>query len=315
MSSHGKRESLRILVTGSSGVLGRRIAPALEALGHRVVPFDIREPDRGAPPLTHSHDVRNLSAVQEAVEKVDGVIHLAAVSRVAPAEADPAHAHSVNVEGTRTVLEALRHGHSAAWFILASSREVYGEPTVLPVDENHRLNPKGVYGRTKVEGEQTVRKHAETEGRRAVILRYTNVYGSPTDYPERVIPSFVTAALRGEPLEVRGPDKLLDFLHIDDAVGAVREAIRCLEESKGSGFDVFNIASGRGITLGNLAKKVIEATRSHSPVRVASSMDWEISSYVGNVAKAERVLSWKPTVEFDRGLKELARETLRLRAR
>ena len=306
---------MRILVTGSRGILGTALTHSLEASGHRVVSFGLPAPPLAKVAPLPAEDVRNPEAVIRAARGVDGVIHLAAISRAEPAESDPMLAESVNAGGTQIVLEALNEASPHAWFILASSREVYGEPDYLPVDENHRLNPKGVYGRTKVEGEQTVRKHAETEGRRAVILRYTNVYGSPTDYPERVIPSFVTAALRGEPLEVRGPDKLLDFLHIDDAVGAVREAIRCLEESKGSGFDVFNIASGQGITVGNLAKKVIEATRSHSPVRVGSSMDWETSSYVGNVAKAERVLSWKPTVEFDRGLKELARETLRLRAR
>jgi len=307
LTSRGKRGSLRILVTGSSGVLGRNLTHALESLGHRVVPFDIREPDQRSTPSSRLRDIRDPSAVRDVVKAVDGVVHLAAVSRVAPAEADPSRAHSVNVGGTQTLLEALRLSDSPAWLIFASSREVYGEPTALPVDEEHRLNPKGVYGRTKAEGELAVRKHCENEARRALILRLTNVYGDPTDYPERVIPTFVSAALQGEPLEVRGPGILLDFLHASDAIQAVLEASRHLE-TRGPGVDVINIASGHGITLGDLAKKVIEVTGSSSLVRTTSTMGWASSAYVGNVAKAARTLSWKPTVDFERGLRTLVGE-------
>jgi len=299
---------LRILVTGSSGVLGRALAPVLESSGHRVVPFDLKEPHGPAVKEGQPHDVTRLDAVRAAVKGFDGVVHLAAVSQAAPAEVDPLYAQKVNVEGTRTVLEALRWEGSPAWFVLASSREVYGDPNGLPVDEEHPIRPKGVYGHTKAEAEQVVRDYCRPGGRQAIVLRFTNVFGDPRDHPERVVPSFVSAALRGKTLEVRGPDTVLDLLHVSDAVAAIVRTVAVLRDGV-PGVEAINIATGRGTRLGDLARKVTEITRSRSEIRNLPPVGWTSSAYVGNVAKAARLLSWRPTVDLDRGLETLIRES------
>jgi len=304
LAAPGRARSLRILVTGSSGVIGRAVTLDLERSGHRVARFDVRETDGSETSRSCARDVRSLTKVRDSARSVDGVVHLAAVSRAAAAERDPELAYAVNVEGTRHVLEALEPRDAPAWIVFASSREVYGDPDSVPVNEEHPLRPKGVYGRTKVAGERLVREWADSEGRRAIVLRFSNIFGDVRDYPERVLPAFITAALRNHPLEVRGPGCGIDLLHIDDAVSAVRAAIRLLVREPPR-FDTFNIASGRGVTLGALAQQVIAATDSRSVIRTVPAATWTMNAYVGDITRAAERLDWKPEKDFQEGLREL----------
>ena len=306
-------ESLRILVTGSGGVIGRSVVAALAALGHSVVSFDRNRPGPTTAPVP-ADDIREPSSVRSALKGVDGVIHLAAVSRAGPAELDPWTAHSVNVEGTRVLVESLRASGSSPWLIFASSREVYGDPNGLPVGESHPIRPKGVYGRTKVEGERLVRAYGRHGAARAAILRLSNVYGDPDDYPERVVPSFVTAALSGKPLIVRGPQYMLDLLHRDDAVQAVVSAVNYLGSASGDSVETINVASGEGIRLGELARRAVALTGSSSEIQEELPVSWTTSAYVGDISKAERLLSWRPSNDVDQGLRALI-EDFRARRR
>ena len=240
-----------------------------------------------------------------AASHVDGVIHLAAISRCAPAEADPALAESVNVEGTRTVVEATRSGSRRRWIIFASSREVYGEPVHVPVTEGEPVNPKSVYGRSKAVGERLVETAFAADGGRAMILRLTNLYGSPMDYGDRVIPAFVRAALNGSILEVRGPHQVLDVLHVSDAVRAITTAAAQLESSSG-GVQVLNVGRGQGISLRALADQVISCAKSRSMIREVAPVGWSPSRFVADIHRARAVLGWKPTIPLRRGLLALA---------
>jgi UDP-glucose 4-epimerase len=307
----GASTSDRILVTGSAGVVGRALSKVVRSAGYEVVGFDLRDAEGRTTSNEPAHDVRDLAAIRKVTDELVGVIHLAAISRGAPAEADPALAGAVNVRGTWNVLEALRTANSPAWFILASSREVYGEPEVLPVGENHPTRPKGVYGRTKLEAERAVLAQCESSPRPFAILRFTNLYGDANDYPERVIPAFVQGALEGKPLEVRGPSNVLDFLHLRDAVSAIAATASRLS----SGDPVpspLNITSGEGITLADLAETIIQLTRSSSPVRTTQPVSWTPSGFVGDSAKAREFLGWHPTVSFDSGLRTLISERSRM---
>jgi len=299
-----RREPLRILVTGSSGVVGRAVRPALEKSGHIVVPFDLREPDGRSSVTSKSRDVRRSAAVKVSARDIDGIIHLAAISRGAAAEADPASARSVNIEGTRTVLEAIGREDSPPWLVFASSREVYGDAERLPVSERHPLRPKGIYGETKLEGERLVGRWAASGGRRGLILRFTNLYGDPNDYPERVVPAFVSAARQNLPLHVRGPDVRVDLLQLDDAVSAILAAIRRLT-SGASGIDVINVASGHGIRLNELARKIVSLTNSNSTVHEEAPVPWTAHDFVGDHARANELLNWRPRTPLDDGLKTL----------
>lgn len=298
---------MRVLVTGSSGLLGRPLCERLEEGGDSVDQYDLRAPPGGNHPESfESRDILSREQLRSAVANANGVIHLAAVSRCAPAEADPAMAHRVNVEGTRNVLEAIQSvGRSNPWFLLASSREVYGEVRTVPVSEKFPVQPKAVYGRTKADAEAEVRRFAASNPGRATILRLTNLYGSPWDYPERVIPAFLTRARSGQPLEVRGPQQILDFLHVDDAVEAIVRSIGRFSKSDGE-LEILNIASGIGCSLRELARQVIQLTGSGSAVREVSPATWTPSQFVADISRARSLLGWGPTIPLPQGLAELS---------
>ena len=298
---------MRVLVTGSSGLIGRPLCQRLKDRADSVDEYDLRAPpDRIRPESFESRDILVPEKLRSAVANADGVIHLAAVSRAAPAEADPAMAHQVNVDGTRNVLEAIRSvGRRSPWFLLASSREVYGEVRTVPVSEKFPVQPKAVYGRTKAGAEAEVRQFAAGSPGRATILRLTNIYGSPWDHPERVIPAFLTRARNGEPLEVRGPEQILDFLHVDDAVEAIVRAIGRMPKADGE-LEILNIASGIGCSLGELAQKVVQLTGSGSAIREVAAATWTPSKFVADISRARSLLGWGPTIPLPQGLAELS---------
>jgi nucleoside-diphosphate-sugar epimerase len=199
----------RILITGSSGLVGTALTSALLAEGVDVVRFDLRA--RGE---AHG-DVRDRTRLHDIVARVDGIVHLAAVSRVVWGERDPELCWATNVGGLRNVLEAAAQSERGPWLVFASSREVYGQPVALPATEDAPLRPVNVYGRSKVEGELLVAE-AQRAGLRACTVRLSNVFGSTADHADRVVPAFARAAALGAELRVDGLEHTFDFTHIDD---------------------------------------------------------------------------------------------------
>lgn len=132
-------------ITGSEGLIGTALASALLRSGFGVRRLDVR--------LSLGHpgrsDIRNGPAVRRFVAGCHGIIHLAAVSRVLWGERDPERCLDTNVGGTRHVLAAAVAAKTRPWVVLASSREVYGQASALPVDEDEPLRPLNVYGRSK----------------------------------------------------------------------------------------------------------------------------------------------------------------------
>jgi nucleoside-diphosphate-sugar epimerase len=297
---------VRVLVTGSSGLVGTPLCAALRERGDTVDEYDLRPPpvfsDRER---FVARDIRDFETLRTAVARADGVVHLAAVSRCAPAEADPASARAINVGGTRNVLSAIASEGRGAWFLFASSREVYGEVDTVPVSEAFPVQPKAVYGRTKADGEAEVHGTPPGDSARRAILRFTNLYGSPWDYPDRVIPAFVSRARKGESLEVRGPGQVLDFLDVRDAVRAILRSVTKLQ-STSRGIDPVNIASGEGCTLRGLADRVVEMTHSRSSIHEVAPAAWTPSKFIADISRAKAVLGWEPSIGLSQGLADLS---------
>ena len=204
----------RILVTGSKGLIGSALRAQIEGHGREVVGLDLR----GAG--SEKGDVRDAQRIRGLIDRCLGVIHLAAVSRVAWAERDQEGCWSSNVGGLRNIIEALEAADRQTqrpWLVFASSREVYGQPDQLPATEDTPLRPINVYGRSKVEGERLVNE-AIGRGLRAATVRLSNVYGSVDDHADRVIPAFARAAVSGTTLRVDGAECAFDFTHIDDTI-------------------------------------------------------------------------------------------------
>ena len=289
-----------ILITGSSGLIGSALAPVLASRGAHVHRFDLAAADEAW------GDVRDPIRVREAVEGCDGIIHLAAISRVIWGEQQPERCWETNVGGLRNVLMSAAASSRKPWVVFASSREVYGQPDQLPAREDCPVRPVNLYGRSKVEGEALV-EAARRDGMRACTIRLSNVFGSVHDHADRVVPAFARAAAQGDPLRVDGAEHTFDFTHIDD----VATGIATLASSLAGGEEApppIHFVSGVPTTLLELATLAIRLAGSTSTVRHAPPRDFDVARFYGSPARARQLLGWAPGVSLERGLERLIRD-------
>jgi UDP-glucose 4-epimerase len=279
----------RVLVTGGAGFIGQHLVHRLVRDG-KVPVTVVDNLHRGTLAnlsacaqdiLFRRLDIRDRSALDEAMRGCEVVFHLAAQSSVMGAMQDREYSHRTNVQGTWNVLEAARQANVKR-VVFTSSREVYGEPEAIPVPETARLQPKNHYGETKAAGEMHCREFVQN-GLEVAVLRLANVYG-PRD-SGRVIPLFVEQALRGLPLVLYDGTQILDFVWIDIVVDALVKAA----------FGEFlphpaNIGSGKGITVADLARRVLQITESRSSLETRERRNVEVSRFVADTAQAQALL-------------------------
>ena len=288
----------RILITGSEGLIGRALRAALEGRGAEVVGLDLLGTGR------EHGDVRSLQRVRDALGGCDGVVHLAAVSRVLWGEHDPEGCWNTNVGGLRNVLQALDERRQRPWLLFASSREVYGQPRRLPATEDTPLLPVNVYGRSKVEGERLV-DDARSRGLRAAMVRLSNVYGRVRDHADRVIPAFARAADSGSTIRIDGAECTFDFTHIDDTARGMVAVIDLLEI--GETPPPIHLLTGTPTTLRDLAALAIDVAGT-SPVVEAPPRSFDVSRFYGDPSRARELLGWEPHVVLREGLERLVRD-------
>ncbi len=287
----------RILITGSSGLVGSAVARVLEQHGLDVVRFDLRA--HGA----SNGDVRDRDRVTRAVADVSGIIHLAAVSRVLWGERDPHGCWATNVGGTRNVLEAAAKSSTTPWVIFASSREVYGQSDVLPVHEDIPLRPVNIYGRSKAKGEHLV-EEAQRAGVCACTIRLSNVFGSIADHADRVVPAFARGALAGGELRVDGANHTFDFTYIDDVARGIASLVDLLDTSIAAPPPI-HFVSGRPTTLGELASLAIEFAATKATIGYAPPRNFDVARFVGDGTRARQILDWQPRISLREGLARL----------
>jgi UDP-glucose 4-epimerase len=289
---------MRALVTGGAGFIGSHLVKRLLRAGTSVTVLDNLR--RGSKEALAGHpgdltfiegDIRDRGAVRDATQGADVVFHLAAQSSVMTADADTNYTLSTNVEGTRNVLEAAQ-AEQVRRFVFTSSREVYGDPTDLPVSETASLNPKNTYGVSKTKGEKLCREFEEGLGRglEISILRLANVYG-PGDR-DRVLPIFLENAIHGRPLKLYGGQQMIDFVWIDVVVDAL------IRMANGPAIEgPINIGSGKGTTVAELARRVVAATGSTSTIEIAPAREIEVSRFIADIDKARQVLGTEPPAD------------------
>jgi UDP-glucose 4-epimerase len=288
-----------ILITGARGLIGTALTRRLTAAGQEVVAFDIADPHNG-----HRMDVTDSQSIAAAIEGCSGIVHLAAVSRVVWGERDPALCRKVNVRGTRNILAAVARNESQSpWVLVASSREVYGQATELPVRESAPFCPLNVYARSKVDVEHMVAS-SRREGVRASVIRFSSVYGATTDHPDRVVPAFVRLAVAGDTLHVDGAGTTLDFTHVEDVAAALYTAIELLSAGDDP-LPPLHLVSGRGITLPELAELAIKAA-GEGVVEVGPPRSYDVSTFIGDPARAEQILGWRASIGIEEGIYRLA---------
>ncbi|MCL7413333.1 MAG: NAD(P)-dependent oxidoreductase [ANME-2 cluster archaeon] len=297
---------MNILVTGSSGLIGSAISPLLEKNGHVIRRLDILPPpSENKAKFFKVEDITDITARQNAVKKVDGVIHLAAVSRVLDAEQDPSRCIDINVKGTMDLLHDLAELDSPPWFIYGSSREVYGYASNMPVCEEHPLKPVNIYGESKAAAEYLVRNYARCTKSPAVILRFSNVYGSVHDHATRVIPAFVRASITGSAITINGEDHTFDFTHVDDVAGAISAAVNHIENGRMDGIETINVVSGQGTTLGQLASLVRSVSGKDIPFIKGKPRDFDVDNFIGDPSHLKNLLGVCCKIPLQDGVERL----------
>jgi UDP-glucose 4-epimerase len=229
---------VRVLVTGAGGYLGGAVTGALRAAGHEPLPF--------------AGDVTDAAAARDAVAGVAGVVHLAALSRVREAAADPARCHAVNTGGTRVVLAAAaaeaRRRAEPVRFVFTSTAAVYGAATPPPIPESAPLAPLGPYAESKAGAERAVGAAVRDAagGLVATVLRVFNAAGATGGRadgdPTRLVPRVLRVAAGEEPyLEVYGDGRAVrDYVHVADVADA---AVRALAGAGEGAPRVFNVGA------------------------------------------------------------------------
>jgi UDP-glucose 4-epimerase len=288
-----------VLVTGSHGLIGRAITRLLLLNGHEVRTLDRRLP-RACP---NHGDVVDRSLMTRAAQDVDAIIHLAAISRVEWGDRYPDLCWQTNVIGTENVVRAATRSKRKPVLIVASSREIYGEPTVLPVHEDTPAAPVNLYGRSKAVGEQATLAGREA-GINTAIVRFSNVYGSTADHSDRAVPAFARAASTGSTMYVRGRDLVFDFTHVDDSALGTMLLLQALLAGERN-LPPVHFVTGRATTLAELAEIANKAGGRRSTIVEAPLRSNDVMTFVGDPTRAEQLLGWRAGVAIENGVRQL----------
>lgn len=290
---------MAILITGSKGLIGSFLRAALKQLQVEVIGCDIRHtvdhPDYG--------NILEQGDLLPKIAQVDGVVHLAAISRVIDGEKNPQLCWKTNVEGTQNVIDLAGALEKKPWVIYASSREVYGDQPILPVKESALARPINIYGESKWEAEKIVGKGGQ-KGLVTSVVRFCNVYGSVHDYADRVVPAFCRAAAEGSPIRIDGRSNLFDFTYIEDVVHGLLRLIQVLSRS-GRSLAPIHLARGVGVSLEEMGR--IAQAASSFPISLieAPARSFDVSQFYADPTRAREVLDWEAMVSVEEGMKRL----------
>ena len=302
-------------MTGGLGFIGSNLALALARCGAQVDVVDALHP-------RHGGNRRNLDALggerievivadlaspeaRAAAAVAELVFDLAGQVSHVDSMRDPVFDLDVNTRDHLALLETLRADNPEARVVFTSTRQLFGRPRYLPVDEEHPVAPVDVNGITKHATEQLYLLYHECYGLSTTVVRLTNVYGPRQrlrDDFQGFLPIFVRRALRGEPLQVFGEgNQRRDCLYVDDVVECLLAAVT----SPDAPGQVFNVGNDEHLALRDIARIIVDVAGSGSIEFVPWPPDRDaidIGSYFGDASKAKRLLGWTPSVAFADGV-------------
>jgi UDP-glucose 4-epimerase len=298
----------RALVTGGAGFIGSNLVRALVERGDEVRVLDNfstgnRANLAGVEAEIVEGELRSYERVHNAVRGVELVYHLGALGSVPRSVQDPLTSNAVNVEGTLNVLLAARDS-GVRRVVFASSSSVYGADAELPVTEETPCRPISPYGVAKLAAERYCTSFARVyDGLETVVLRYFNVFGprqSPHSEYAAMVPLFLTAIMRGEPITIDGDgEQSRGFTYVANVVDATMRGAD-VEAANGR---ILNVSAGTPSTVNEVADaigRILDrpVERRHGPPRVG-----DIRASWADVTAARETLGWEPTVGLDEGLR------------
>lgn len=311
---------MNILIAGGTGYIGSHTAVVLSQLGHKVVLFDnlsnssdvvlekLAQITGKSLPFVKG-DVRDTGLLQETLfsHRIDAVVHFAGLKAVAESVENPINYYANNVEGTISLLEAMK-AQSVKTLAFSSSATVYGEPQHLPLDETHPTNPTNPYGRSKLHIEEMLSDVASSDADwRIVCLRYFNPVGThesgligenPNGVPNNLMPYIAqVAAGQRSQLDVFGDDYptpdgtgVRDYIHVMDLAEGHAAALDFL--NKNAGWYAINLGTGQGYSVLDMVHAFERASSRKVPYRVVSRRAGDVAESYANPQKSGDLLKW-----------------------
>jgi len=312
---------VKYLITGGAGFIGSHLAEKLIARGDQVVIFDnlstgsannlsgIKEKVK-----FEEGNILNKGVIDKLVADSDYVVHLAAALGVFNIVNKPLESLKTNLQGSEIVLEACDKYRKPV--LVASTSEIYGKNDKVPLNEEddriigHPLKSRWSYSEAKAVDESLAYFYYLENKLPIRIVRFFNTVGPrQVGHYGMVVPRFVSAALKKEPLSVYGSgDQIRCFCHVTDAV---RGLLLVMDSDKAVG-EVFNVGNNQQISIMELAKKVIEITGSKSVIeKIAYEKAYpqgfeDMQRRVPDISKIKQVLGWSPEINLDQIIKDIA---------
>lgn len=300
----------KILVTGASGFIGSTLVEKLIKKNNYVVGFDnfntfYSGKEQNIENLkTNTNfefvqgDILDLELLKKIMKDVDIVFHLAAQPGVRFSLENPIITNKINCEGTINALEAAKFCNVKR-LINASSSSVYGNVEYMPTDENHRLNPVSIYGVSKLAAEKYCSLYSKLHNLYVVSLRYHSVYG-PRGRPDMAVFKWIDALFHDKTITIYGDgNQTRDMTFVDDIVHGTMNSAE-IENING---EIFNIASGRTVTMNYVLNKLIELTQKNTTIVYEDFRIDDAKDTHGNIEKAKQYLNYNPEIDIDKGLK------------
>ncbi len=305
----------RVLITGGLGFIGSNLALRLAAHGAQVTVVDSLIPEYGGNPFNvapergrlqiNIADVRDPHSMSHLAQGQDYLFNLAGQTCHLDSMRDPQTDLEINCRAQLSILEACRRHNPAIKIIFSSTRQIYGAPRYLPVDENHPLAPIDINGIHKVAGESYHLIYHRVHGIRACVLRLTNTYGPRMrvkDDRQTFLGVWFRRLLEGLPLLVFGDGaQIRDFNYVDDVVDAL---LLCAVDARADG-QVFNLGAPGWLSLRSLAELMIEINGSGTYELVSFPPDRkaiDIGNYYSDHRLIGERLGWEPKVALRAGI-------------
>ncbi|MFN6998660.1 MAG: NAD-dependent epimerase/dehydratase family protein [Elioraea tepidiphila] len=298
------------VITGGAGFLGSALARALVARGARVTVIDAFLPETGA----NAANLEGLAAVVAALiwgklrsdvvalAGAAAIFHLAAQTSHMGSQADPRGDLAQNADATLRLILAARTAAPAARVVHASTRQLYGRPRALPVNEDHPIDPPDANAVSKWAAEQYWLLERKVHGRPVVSLRLTNCYGPGLrvkDHRQTFLGLWVRRVLEGEAFEVWGGEQTRDLAYADD----VAEAFLAAADAPAG---AYNLGGAPPVSLRDLAEALVAANGGGRYVVKdfpADRAKIDIGSYVADDSRFRAATGWMPRVKLDDGLR------------
>ena len=297
----------RMMVTGAAGFIGSNFVkfqldryPDLQIVSFDKLTYagnldNLKDLDDARHTFVQG-DVADADAVRAAMDGCDVVVHFAADSHVDRSIIEASDFIRTNVSGVHTILEMARE-HGLVRVLLVSTDEVYGSISEGEFREDDPIHPRNPYSASKASGDMMGIAHFETFGTPVIITRGSNTYG-PNQYPEKVLPLFVTNAIDDEPLPLYGDGKnVREWLYVEDHCSGIDCALR-----EGEPGQIYNVSSGHERQNIELTHRILELLGKDEDLiqRVADRLghDWRYSIDSTKL----RGLGWEPAMDWDEGI-------------